>query len=1654
MKRRSIFYYCILAFFAIRFAQAQPEISYVIPDLGAPGMNTYVEIIGPHDRFGNFGEDGLYFQSQDVVQIKLEEADKDKIVVGPIIVGWQGRMISTQFFVKDDAMPNPQNGWDDFRNLPEEYIIRFKVVVNGVESGEGVFYIVKPFAFPNNSLETALGEGELGVRSPGGAMLVEEFVMNDREYTVSLQDAKTDDAILSGYLPFTLLAKGEIRGGGASSKIVVSGGYEGGFSKRTEAGPGGGGGAGNMYENKGGKGVNGGSGFTGGAPGGKNDATGIDYWGGNKRSEPGDGSGGSPSSDILGGSSANGVSGGDATTAYESSGGGTGHPFGVSGRGCDDYKTCNEEGQFGGGSGIGNNEGGGGGGFGSFGVGEGVSDNNGGKAHGNMVVVPIAGGSGGASGNPNYFAIPPFEGGQSGEGGGGGGAVRLYANEIRNITVEANGAQGGYSRKSGDNNDCVGGGGSGGHVGIFSKLGSQNLTYSALGGWTNPDDPAAFVSCKGGAGRVRFDSPFNNNLSAYPDNPENYGLSVFRGITTDTTRYIYRTDDKVFGSQSVNGSSVIKLLIKPESSGWEYYDQNFQPNTENWEYDLDFSAYPNDSIFYFVAVYQFEESYFDGYADDEFAYIPEFFMSQAAANIFEILKAPKIAGDTLITDSLIVNCPGDSPAGSKIRLKAKIFNEDEGILNLRFHQVYWENGAKGFELASPLTSQDLALGDTARVEVDFTVPDGLTGHIRDTLFIYHNDRKSERRPWSIVFDVRLDTLALATFDCCPSSEPIDTLDFGVICGESANYSNSFSIVNNSSIATNIEIKILPTDGRIIVNPISPAYLPIGVFAKYEAVLDGGGLSVGKYNYIAEIYSFDCDAPIDSLPIKFEVGETDIKLRVVSPAPPDTIKVKVGDVGYIKMEIENIGSMAAKIEQDDMNLNFLQPEDFFSIENISFPFIIPSGESRTFDVGFEPLSAGVYGAELTAVSTLGIEERSCVDEESVEIYGIGLAPDFKLSRKEIVFDVQWCETAEDTVNLINMSELPLTISGYAAITGADAQYFSIVEDGYDTKPVLEQNDTALYKIRFDHNGLPVGQTAVAALEIPIDDPTSPVACELYGTKDSIDISVNPAPIDYGSVAVNSQTERKLTITNNSENARNIVNIIYESDIAINPLTASIPGGASTTFDVGYTPRKEGANLDSVKFVFGAPCYDTLTVYLEADGIFAEFDIPEGLNIGVVPPCQTKTASFIISNTGDVPFTIEDIWLEDESAFQLQSKNLPQTLSAKGDYYTQIIVFDPVGNPEGRNATICHARIFANGKYIDTTLTVSGTKDSGLLSVPENPVDFGDVFVGTTKTMEIDLINESELEIELQTLIEGALPNIFNIKDKFADNSILSPDETLESAIVVEFAPAQKLLYRDTLKIPAMLGDACQDTFFIFMLGNAQIPSSVTLKIPKMINVSPTERNFKIPIFGVLGEDSDPVRNAKMSLIVTFKGSMFYPDEVVGGQMVTYTYGELRAVDMVLSDVDISESDSLIAEISGAVLLGSQTYTNIAIMDATWQPEEAINSVKYENGLMTIDICRRGGDRLLKQGGPVEIFASPNPAGDRIDVEISVIEIGEYELSLLDVRGVELISRLWRREKGGAKIFAFSFDLSEFASGTTFLKLQTPAEVKVKPIFIIK
>lgn len=443
-------------------------VTYMHPDMAAPGMNVAIEFVGRNFR--------------NTTTITTSSSD---ITVGPHIVSNAtggmhdlGNVTTAMFFINPQAANEEVNIFLDG--------IKIKPILNITTplAGSGDYGSVGPGTY-------TLGDGSSlggGKRSQNGTILLEQLIIpSGTTVNIDVLDLNASSIGNQGYLPAVIVVEGEVEIEGTLDVSGTAGVSVNPFFVAAQrdnggaggaGGPGGGGGGGGWADRGSGGtvgtpvGGDGGDGFTGGGAGGVDD-------GGANGGTGGDGVGaaGSPNAGDTGGdggiafagNATAGLGGAGGTDGAGGGGGGTGSIFGsgATGGGAGNPGAAGTAGNGGGGGGqeANGDMDGAGGGFGEVGGTPGSSGAGGGNVHANVQLVPLAGGSGGGGGGGDSNTGGANDGG--GGGGGGGGALLLYTSG--NITI-SNGAlidvQGGAGgNDGGDGNDAgTGGGGSGGRI--------------------------------------------------------------------------------------------------------------------------------------------------------------------------------------------------------------------------------------------------------------------------------------------------------------------------------------------------------------------------------------------------------------------------------------------------------------------------------------------------------------------------------------------------------------------------------------------------------------------------------------------------------------------------------------------------------------------------------------------------------------------------------------------------------------------------------------------------------------------------------------------------------------------------------------------------------------------------------------------------------------------------------------------------------------------------------------------------------------------------------------------------------------------------------------------------------------------------------------
>ncbi len=1623
------------------------EISYIIPDIGAPGMNTYMEIIGPHDETGNFGADAMYINGEDVDSNSTDEVefgfvnpdDEDKIVFGPAIVSWDGRMISTQVFVNPYLEPNSS----DWENLDDEFKVEFYVSVNGTTPIDyQTFYILQPTQLGDisGSGETVFGEGNLGKRSPSGAIIVDSLILaDDTKYTVSVNDPDPSRAGNQAYLPFILLSKGAIRGGTNTELSLSADDY----GNDRDAAPGGGGGGGRFCDEvSGNNGSDGGNGFTGGGEGGWNrylESGNIGGW-----KDPGTGTGDDD------GNSMNGVSGGNTPvgSAAESSGGGTGHPFGTPGEGALSNGDEGRAGGYGAGSGRQRDWAGGGAGYGTDG--DDIGLDNHGKAHGNVMAVPIAGGSGGASGNPEAGLVPSTY--CSGSGGGGGGALQIYAPEIENIDLTAIGGLGGDGHEGSN-----GGSGSGGYVGVFAKTFANDVNIDVSG---NQRGGSAGKNGKSGEGRARYDvfNPVDINL-------EESFSSQFVGFISDTSYYVKR-DHLLRGRK--DSDETLLLYLKSLNSDWQRIGLAGN-NAFQWFQLLDLQ---DEDLYFFFAVQQ-ESTPNDGQYDDE----PAFMLSQAAANVLIIEKDPDINGDTLITAE-IKNCEGIS-----VEVPVKIWNEGEGPLKLNMSNALFHHGDRGFTLVSPNDNQTLngtPLGSTDYDTLDITVRvryfpgtynQPVSGVLRDTLVILSND--PDESPWKIAFEIDIIEYNVTSHlipDDPLFQNPIDSLYLGKVCrGGSA--SRDFIIFNSSPFQVSINRPSLVKD-TIGFDAILNFSMPLDSDDGSSATVFYDDISTTEDVLWDVIYITPNDCPgkvIDSIVVWADIVDTEIQAL----APTTFDDTRVGNTSSESVVFENTGTADLLLESlADITVN---PPFYVTGATPNPPTVIKPGEQITVDVDFTPTDT----INNPKIQFLNIQfaqsDSTCPDDISHEMQGLAIQSDLEINKMVLDFGtIRHCQIALDTVSLNVSGNIEINIPERPEISGDDADAF-VIANTPKNYPLLINDGGAKYFIEYvpDSYG-----THNAEFIIKTDDPENPeITIRLTGTIEPFNVTASQSPFDIGDVPVGFDVPFTFSMENYGYFEEFFVEILNPAgaDYTVDNSSDNtlIPSGGNININGTLNLTQAGNYNETLTAAFeypaddGSICYDTVYINIRANGLTASMEITDEIDLGIVTPCYTAALDVIEfrhSSSSNAPYIIlnEELVNDDDGLFSIISSglNLPDTLDTEANEFAAQIYFLPNGADDGVYTCNYYSEYYINGQFKDTLISIRAEVISAEFEFADNPLDMGSVILGTGPAQnQFTLTNTGIWDIRVNAVSPIVNTGIFTINPAIIGTRLAPGDSR---TFDVTFDPAQNIEYTEQITLGIEYfdennTDTCSTTGIMNIRGEGGVTKKVELSIPDLFT-TPDVSDYQIPIYGTLINEGDPepLEGFNIDTIeISYNRTLFYPVDVTRGEILAnFVNDDIRIIQITVPDISITDS-TVITEIVGYTMLGNSVRTPLDILYASHSQPELVSEILYldGSGSLNIEICEEGGDRLLDVITPGEpLSVSPNPASDNISINMNLFETGNHKLEISDINGKTKVIDEWYQHNSG--MIELNYTTSELSSGMYYLILKSPNRSYSLPVFILK
>jgi len=221
--------------------------------------------------------------------------------------------------------------------------------------------------------------------------------------------------------------------------------------------------------------------------------------------------------------------------------------------------------------------------------------------------------------------------------------------------------------------------------------------------------------------------------------------------------------------------------------------------------------------------------------------------------------------------------------------------------------------------------------------------------------------------------------------------------------------------------------------------------------------------------------------------------------------------------------------------------------------------------------------------------------------------------------------------------------------------------------------------------------------------------------------------------------------------------------------------------------------------------------------------------------------------------------------------------------------------------------------------------------------------------------------------------------------------------------------------------------------------------------------PHDRGYRIPIRTLAPIEVTGCPIDSFSIVLSFNASLFFPTGASRGRITgNRVEGGKRYVRISFDRSEIGETDRLLTELIGDVLLGNQESTPLTLESISFDDMTTIPDIPA-GSLRLSPICTEGDPRLLSMGDGFGVARiTPNPSSGTIAVETRTVEEGAVDLEIFSTDGTRVFATAWdaRAAENGtsdARRITLPNDLS---SGIYRIVLRTAGRIDTETLIIAK
>ncbi len=451
----------------------------------------------------------------------------------------------------------------------------------------------------------------------------------------------------------------------------------------------------------------------------------------------------------------------------------------------------------------------------------------------------------------------------------------------------------------------------------------------------------------------------------------------------------------------------------------------------------------------------------------------------------------------------------------------------------------------------------------------------------------------------------------------------------------------------------------------------------------------------------------------------------------SPASVSFGNVAVGSNGQQTVTVTNTGNASTTISA------LAASGTGFSVTGLATPVTIAANQSASFTAQFTPTISGAASGSITVSSTASNSTLS------IPLSGSGTQGSLTANPLTVGFgNVMVGANGTSSVTLTNSGSASISIS-QANVSGTG---FSI--SGMATPMTLAAGQGTSFTAKFAPTA---AGAATGSISLTSNSPNSPLVIGLTGAgvASSSTLGASPASVSFGNVAVGSNGQQTVTVTNTG-NASATISALAASGTGFSVTGLATPvtiaANQSVSFTAQFTPTISGAASGSIT-VSSTASNSTLSIPLSGSGTQGSLTAnPLTVGFGNVMVGANGTSSVTLTNSGSASISISQANVSG-TGFSISGMATPMTLAAG-----QGISFTAKFAPTAAGAATGSISLTSNSPNSPLVIGLTGTGVASQPQITINPtsISFGNEIVGSSMSQTVSVSNPGNAALTVSQL----------------------------------------------------------------------------------------------------------------------------------------------------------------------------------------------------------------------------------------------------------------------------------------------------------------